>query len=242
MRPSGEPSTILGIDTATADVVVAVVRAGDVIWEGREPPSRKDRPRHAETLLAAVERAVEAAGGWEAIGLVGLGVGPGTFTGLRVGIATGRALAQATGVEIAPVTSLAALACGIANRDRRPGLALIDARRDELFAGLYGADDEPIWQPFVAAPEAITERAAGLPAPPLAAGDGSLRFRHRLEAAGVEVLPDSDRAHRMAARHICALADRAPRLRPEQVTPIYLRKPDAEVWREQRAGEPAPRG
>jgi tRNA threonylcarbamoyladenosine biosynthesis protein TsaB len=241
MRPSTEPSTILGIDTATADVAVAVARAGDVVWERREPPSGKGRPRHAETLLAAVERAVEAAGGWEAIGIIGLGVGPGMFTGLRVGIATGRALAQATGLEIAPVTSLAALARGIANRDRRPGLALIDARRDELFAGLYGAD-EPIWQPFVAAPEAIAERAADLPAPPLAAGDGSLRFRQRLEAAGVQVLPDFDRAHRMAARNICALAERAPRLRPEQVTPIYLRKPDAEVWREQRAGEPAPRG
>jgi tRNA threonylcarbamoyladenosine biosynthesis protein TsaB len=242
MRPSSEPSTILGIDTATADVAVAVARVGDVIWEGREPPSGKGRPRHAETLLAAVERAVEAAGGWEAIGTIGLGIGPGTFTGLRVGIATGRALAQATGLEIAPVTSLAALARGIADRDRRPGLAVIDARRDELFAGLYGADDEPIWQPFVAAPEAIAERAADLPTPPLAAGDGSLRFRHRLEAAGVEVLPDSDRAHTMAARHICALAERAPRLRPEQVTPIYLRKPDAEVWREQRAGQSAPRG
>jgi tRNA threonylcarbamoyladenosine biosynthesis protein TsaB len=242
MRPSREAAAILGIDTATADVAVAVARTDGVIWEGREPPSERGRPRHAETLLPAVEEAVEAAGGWDAIAIIGLGIGPGTFTGLRVGIATGRALAQARGLEIAPVTSLAALARGIADRHRRPGLALIDARRDEMFAGLYGADDEPIWEPFVAAPEAIGERAAGLAPPPRAAGDGSLRFRHRLEAAGVEVLPDTDRAHRMAARHVCALAERAPRMRPEQVTPIYLRRPDAEVWREQRADQPAPRG
>jgi tRNA threonylcarbamoyladenosine biosynthesis protein TsaB len=239
MRPSSEGPAILGIDTATADVAVAVAHAGDIVWEESEPPSESGRPRHAATLLATVERAVEAAGGWEVIGVIGLGVGPGTFTGLRIGVATGRALAQARGLEIAAVTSLAALARGIAGRDQRPGLALIDARRDELFAGLYGPDDGPIWEPFVAAPEAIGERVARLAASPRSAGDGSLRFRQRLEAAGVDVVPDTDPAHRMAARHVCALAERAPRLRPELVTPIYLRRPDAEVWREQRADQPA---
>ncbi|MFL5869507.1 MAG: tRNA (adenosine(37)-N6)-threonylcarbamoyltransferase complex dimerization subunit type 1 TsaB [Solirubrobacterales bacterium] len=234
-----EAAAILGIDTATADVAVAVTRAGELVWEASEPPGETGRPRHAETLLAVVERALEAAGGWDAIGTIGLGVGPGSFTGLRVGVSTGRALAQAKGLEIAPIGSLAALARGIPERGGRRGLALIDARRDELFAALYDDGDEPIWEPFVAAPEAIGERAAGLGARPRAAGDGSLRFRHRLEAAGVEVLPDTDQAHRMAARHVCALAERAPRLRPEQVTPIYLRRPDAEVWREQRNGQPA---
>jgi tRNA threonylcarbamoyladenosine biosynthesis protein TsaB len=235
-------ATILGIDTATADVAVAVARGGEIVWEVREPPAEQGRPRHSEALLAAVERAVEAAGGWRSIGTIGVGIGPGTFTGLRVGVATGRALAQARGLELAPVGSLAALARGIPGLEERPGLALIDARRDELFAGLYGVDDEPIWEPFVAPPEAIAERIAGLRVTPRAAGDGSLRFRQRLEAAGVEVLPDTDRAHRMAARHVCALAERAPRLRPEQVTPIYLRRPDAEVWREQRSGQPSRRG
>ena len=91
-----------------------------------------------------------------------------------------------------------------------------------------------IWEPFVAAPEALAERLAELAATPVAAGDGSLRFREQLEDAGAEVPPDADPSHRMAARHVCALAEGAPRVRPEQPSPIYLRRPDAEVWREQQ--------
>jgi tRNA threonylcarbamoyladenosine biosynthesis protein TsaB len=236
---SRQTPAVLGIDTATSDVAVAITRGGDLLWEGREEPGDGDRPRHSAALLSAVEAALAAAGGWEHVGLIAVGVGPGTFTGLRVGVATARALAQARGLPLAPVSSLAALARGIPGRQARPGLALIDARRGEAFSGLYDADDEALWEPFVAAPEELGERLAALPDPPRAAGDGSLRFRDRLEAAGVEVLPDADPAHRMAARHVCGLASRAPRMPPDRVTPIYLRRPDAEVWREQRAGERA---
>jgi tRNA threonylcarbamoyladenosine biosynthesis protein TsaB len=228
---------VLGIDTATSDVAVAATRAGELLWEGREQPGDGERPRHSAALLGAVESALAAAGGWGAVDVIAVGVGPGTFTGLRVGVATARALAQARGLELAPVGSLAALARGIPDRQARPGLALIDARRDEAFAGLYGPNDEVIWEPFVAGPEELCERVATLPTPPRAAGDGSLRFRDRLEAVGVEVFPDADPAHRMAARQVCGLASGAPRMRPDRVTPIYLRRPDAEVWREQRAGE-----
>jgi tRNA threonylcarbamoyladenosine biosynthesis protein TsaB len=230
---------VLGIDTATAHVAVGVTAGGSLLSERSAAPAAGGRPRHSAALLAEVEAALADAGGWERVALIGVGVGPGTFTGLRVGVATARALGQARGLELAPVSSLAALALGIRAAPDRPRLALIDARRGELFAGLYDADGEPTWEPFVAGPDELAERVATLAAAPLAAGDGSLRFRERLETAGVEVLPDADAAHRMAARHICALAERAPRVRPEAVTPIYLRRPDAEVWREQRAGERA---
>jgi hypothetical protein len=73
---------------------------------------------------------------------------------------------------------------------------------------------------------------------PLAAGDGSLRFRERLESAGVEVLPDADPAHRIAARHICELAAGLDPGPVSDVKPSYLRRPDAEVWRDQRDGNP----
>jgi tRNA threonylcarbamoyladenosine biosynthesis protein TsaB len=234
---SRQAPAVLGIDTATSDVAVALARDGELLWEGREEPGDGDRPRHSAALLAMVESALAAAGGWDQVGLIAVGAGPGTFTGLRVGVATARALAQARGLDLAPVDSLAALARGISDRGSRPGLALIDARRGEAFAGLYDGEDEPIWEPFVAGPDELAKRLATLPISPRAAGDGSLRFRDRLEAAGVEVLPDADPAHRMAARHVCGLASRAPRMRPDRVTPIYLRRPDAEVWREQRAGE-----
>jgi tRNA threonylcarbamoyladenosine biosynthesis protein TsaB len=233
---SDQPN-VLGIDTATADVAVAVCADGEPLSERRAPPPQSGRPRHSEALLAEIEAAVAQAGGWERVGLIGVGVGPGTFTGLRVGVATARALGQARGLELAPVSSLAALARGIGAGEGRERLALIDARRGELFAGLYGSGEEPIWEPFVVGPDELSERMATRRAAPVAAGDGSLRFRERLQAAGVEVLPDADPAHRMAARHVCVLADRVPRTRPEYLTPIYLRRPDAEVWREQRAGE-----
>jgi tRNA threonylcarbamoyladenosine biosynthesis protein TsaB len=232
-------SNTLGIDTATADVAVAVCSGAEPLSQRRASPPESGRPRHSQALLAEIEAAVAAAGGWERVGLVAVGVGPGTFTGLRVGVATARALVQARRLEAASVGSLAALARGIDAPPGTPRLALIDARRGEVFAGLYDRRCRPVWEPFVAPPDRIGERVETLSVAPLAAGDGSLRFRQQLEAAGVEVLPDADPAHRMAARHVCALAERAPRVRPEQLTPIYLRRPDAEVWRQQRTAEPA---
>jgi tRNA threonylcarbamoyladenosine biosynthesis protein TsaB len=234
---------VLGIDTATADTAVAATRDGELVFEC-VVAAGEARPRHAAALLGEVEAAIEAAGGWDGVRLLAVGVGPGMFTGLRIGIATARALAQARALPIAPVSSLAALALGI---DRscsdadRPRLALIDARRGEVFGALHRVDGGVVWGPFVAVPERVAERVAELPRPPMAAGDGSLRFRAELESAGVEVLPDADPAHRMAARHVCALAAEVEPGRPEQVRPIYLRRPDAEVWRERGNRDPSDR-
>jgi tRNA threonylcarbamoyladenosine biosynthesis protein TsaB len=241
MSSSAGPSAVLGIDTATADTVVAATRDGEVTAERTARPGEDGRPRHAAALLGEIESAVDEAGGWEGIGLVAVGIGPGTFTGLRIGIATVRAVAQGRALPVAPVSSLAALALGIDPSGAAPDrtrLALIDARRGEAFAALHGPDASVVWAPFVAAPQAIAERVAGLPRPPVAAGDGSLRFRAQLEAAGVEVLPEADPAHRMAARRICALAVGVEPVPPEQVKPIYLRRPDAEVWRERGHRDP----
>jgi tRNA threonylcarbamoyladenosine biosynthesis protein TsaB len=224
-------SIVLGFDTATADTTVAV--RGDVTQEeSTEPPGPGGRPRHAATLLPEVERLVQAAGGWDRIERIGVGVGPGSYTGLRIGVATARALAQGTGKPVVPVGSLAALAQGMAaSADKRGLLPLIDARRGQLFAALYEGGEER-WAPFVATPEELVSRLADLPAPPVSAGDGSLRFRHDLEAAGVEVADDSDPAHRLRARFICELAAEGPAAQPGAVEPVYLRAPDAERWLE----------
>lgn len=226
---------ILGLDTATADTVVGFSNGRQSEIELRRGPGEGGRPDHAATVLELVAEAVAAAGGWESVGRIAIGVGPGTYTGLRIGVSTARALAQARGLGVVGVGSLEALARGIGEghpgRDR---LALIDARRKELFAALYDADGEPVWEPFVAAPEELGRRLARRSQPPLAAGDGTLRFRQQLEAVNVEILPGTDPAHRIAARHLCAIAAGDEPGPPERVTPLYLRRPDAEIWREQR--------
>lgn len=228
-------SVVLGIDTATADTAVALTRDGEPIAERLAPPGPDGRPRHSRALLAEVEEAVAAGGGWQGVDRIAIGTGPGSYTGLRIGIATARALAQALELPLAGVSSLAGLARGIGElpeADGRPRLAAIDARRGELFVALYDAAGGELWPPLVASPGRLAERLAALDAVPLAAGDGALRFRDGLEAVGVTVPAEREPVHRIAARHICALAEALVPQLPEQIEPLYLRAPDAEVWLE----------
>jgi tRNA threonylcarbamoyladenosine biosynthesis protein TsaB len=102
---------------------------------------------------------------------------------------------------------------------------------------LLHADGEVKWPPFVTARQDLCDRLAAIAIEPVAAGSGALRFRGELEAAGVEVLPDSEGAHRLSARRLCVLAESLPAMRPEDVRPMYLRAPDAERWLERDRGE-----
>ena len=172
-------------------------------------------------IASVMERAGLEFGELEAIAV---GVGPGTFTGLRIGIATARALASAGDLAVRPGSSLAARAEGL---DADARLALIDARRGEVFGALYGAGGERLWPPFVAAPEQVAERVRESGVAARAAGDGSIRFRGVLEAAGIAVEADQSRAHVVRALHVCRLAQDVAGEPPEAVLPEYLRAPDA---------------
>jgi tRNA threonylcarbamoyladenosine biosynthesis protein TsaB len=231
---------VLGVDSATADAVVGVTADGEVVREARVDPGADGRPRHAQVLLAEIERCVDAAGGWERIDRIAVGIGPGSFTGLRIGIATARGLAQARWLPIAPVGTLAALARGIsdAGGPSGPALPVIDARRDEAFAALYESGGAELWPPFVAPPDQLAERVRELDEAPLAAGDGALRFAAELEAAGATVAPPEDPIHRLAARHICAIGEAGVEAPPEQIKPLYLRPPDAKRWLERDRSDP----
>jgi len=207
-------------------------------------------PRHSTALLAEVERAVAAAGGWDGVGRIAVGLGPGSFVGIRIGIATARGLAASTGLPVAGVCTLDALGRAIAERTSRSGvpsppmaeerstgsLAVLDARRGEVFAALYSRAGERLWEPFVSAPEVLAERLEELPAPPLAAGPGAVRFRDELASRDVDVPDDADPLHLIAARHLCALAGAGD---GGHLEPIYLRPPDAQRWRERDTSQRA---
>jgi tRNA threonylcarbamoyladenosine biosynthesis protein TsaB len=228
-------TTLLGFDTATDEVTVAAMRDGEVVTERRVSPLPGERPPHATALLAEIEQATEEVGGWSRVDAIGAGIGPGSFTGLRVGLATARALAQALGKPVVPVGTLAALASGLADTAQssdQARLAVLDARRGQAFSALYAPDRSELWEPAVDDPAELAGRVAGLSPAPLAAGSGALRFRRVLEDAGAEVLPDSDPAHRVSARQVCVLARAGRPAAPEEIKPIYLRPPDAKVWLE----------
>jgi tRNA threonylcarbamoyladenosine biosynthesis protein TsaB len=192
---------IVGLDTSTSAVSVA---AGE-------------HERHAQTLLPLLEQALADAGGtWEDVERICVGTGPGGFTGLRLGIATARALAQARDVPLVGVSSLEALALGAESPDV---LAVIDARRGEVFAARY-RDGVCVMEPAALAPSA-------LPAAPLAVGDGAVRFREELERAGVAVPADGSRAHRVSALMICRLGRAREPVDRDALLPDYRREPDA---------------
>jgi tRNA threonylcarbamoyladenosine biosynthesis protein TsaB len=213
---------VLGFDTSTAATSACVLRAdGEAFERDTAPPAP---PAHARELLPAIAEVLRASGlDYGDLDAIAVGVGPGTFTGLRIGVATARGLAASTGVELRPVSSLAALAEGI---DADAALALIDARRGEVFAALYETG-EVRFGPLAAPPEQVIEQVRESGLDPLAAGDGAVRFDGVLEAAGIRVEPEGSRAHAVRALHICRLAAAVPPTPPEAVLPEYVRLPDA---------------
>jgi tRNA threonylcarbamoyladenosine biosynthesis protein TsaB len=219
----------IGLDTATAASAACVLRSDGAAFEVEPPPERlAERPAHAAELMPALQGCLDEAGlAWDDLDAIAVGVGPGMFTGLRIGVATARALASSTGVELRPVSSLAALAAGADDAGDRPVLAAIDARRDELFVALHDGDGAALWEPFVATPEAVAERISAQQIAPLAVGDGALRFRDVLEAAGAVVPDAGSRYHVVRGLTICRLAATMAPVPVEAVLPDYIRLPDA---------------
>lgn len=151
-----------------------------------------------------------------------------------MGIATARALGLSCGLPVRGVCTLDALGAGLAEiaggSDR---LAVLDARRGEVFAALYSASGERLWEPLVSSPPELADRAAELAGTAIAGGSGAVRFRTELAKRDIEVPDDAHPAHRVAARHICAFAAAEANGRASApISPIYLRPPDAERWRE----------
>jgi len=187
----------LAFDTATSVATSALVDDGEVLGE---------RASRAQTLLEDVDALLRQGGAHPRdLDALAIGVGPGSFTGVRIGLAAARGLALSPDVRGAGVSTLAALAAGA------PGaLPVIDARRSEVFTLVGG-------EPAVLAPAAVRGE--------LCVGDGAVRYRDVLESNGAVVPPDDDERHLPRARFHAQLIGELRDV--DEIEPLYLRAPDA---------------
>jgi tRNA threonylcarbamoyladenosine biosynthesis protein TsaB len=226
-------TAILGFDTATPDTVVALTTDHAEPLELRHAPAPGERPGHAAQLLPLARTLLDRAGlTFADVERIGVGVGPGTFTGLRIGVATARALAQGSGAQTVPVSTLRALARA-AGHDG-PVLAVLDAHRGEAFAAAYDHDEELIAPAAVKPPQLASLVPDGSEAW-LAVGDGAVKVRDQLKPAAIAVPADGHPSHRVSAVAICRLASRLPPVARDALVPDYVRLPDAEETRLRRA-------
>jgi tRNA threonylcarbamoyladenosine biosynthesis protein TsaB len=186
--------TIFTFDTATTVSTCAVLHDGEVLGAGLA---------EARSVLAAADELLRAAGiaPSELDGIV-VGTGPGSFTSIRMGLATARGLALALDIPVAGVSTLHAFA---------GGQPVIDARRGEVFT------DGPV----VSRPEDLAVNGERL------IGDGAIRYRELFEAAGAVIPADNDPDHLPAAERLVAyVTGYGP---AEAIEPLYLRAPDAKA-------------
>jgi tRNA threonylcarbamoyl adenosine modification protein YeaZ len=191
---------ILAFDTATSVATSALVRDGDVLGE---------RVSTAVRVLEDVDALLREAGVEPSeLDALAVGIGPGSFTGVRMGLAAARGIALALGIPVAGVSTLDALGAGAPD-----AVALIDAKRREVFVRRGG--------------EILALPAAAFEAPGrVCVGDGAVRYREHLERSGATVPPDDSELHLPRARFHALLArDFGP---AESVEPVYIRAPDAD--------------
>jgi tRNA threonylcarbamoyladenosine biosynthesis protein TsaB len=229
---------ILALDTATRATAVALCGPAGEVLEARDDPPRGQRPQHVARLLPLCADVLGRAGrSFEQVDCVAVGTGPGTFTGLRIGVATARALARAAEVPLVGVSTLHSL--GLNAGEAPPSesvLAVLDARRGEAFVAAWSRDGlrvlgAPLLEPAALGPDALAAALRqGLPKP-LAIGEGAVEFREVLERSGAFVPDDDSGFHRVTAINHCRIARDLEPADPDGVQPAYLRLPDAELAR-----------
>lgn len=232
---------ILALDASTPNVTVALARADD---ERREVLAEVSVPARgaSEALLPAVHAALDLAGeDLASVERVLVGVGPGTFTGIRIAAATARSLAFGTGADLSKNSTLAALAAPALSAVGEAGeagvFAVLDAKRGQVFAqrflalpGTEGASAEGSAGGGAGGVVCAEPRDLPSDGAALVVGDGAVRYRDSLSGLG-RIPPDDSPLHRVTAAGHLLSADLAV-VDAEDVVPIYVREPDAEVRRD----------
>ncbi|HMJ77701.1 MAG TPA: tRNA (adenosine(37)-N6)-threonylcarbamoyltransferase complex dimerization subunit type 1 TsaB, partial [Iamia sp.] len=230
-------------ESATAQVGCAVGGHEGVLASAHSSRAR----RHAESLTPSIEFVCRQARiELSELGAVAVDIGPGLFTGLRVGVATAKAVAQALRVPVIPISSLDLLAYPTRFTDRMIA-AVIDARRGELFSALYRSVPggvQRITEPRVSTPDDLRAELQAQSGDLLLVGDGAVRYRDDFRSLSrAEVVTHGLTAP--SARDLVLLAHhqalREEWVQPWDVTPTYLRKPDAEISWATRDGVAGPR-
>jgi tRNA threonylcarbamoyladenosine biosynthesis protein TsaB len=221
---------ILGIETATERVSVAVGGHEGVIALFEVTKGR----RHVETLVPAIEFLLRQADiDLDEISVVAVDVGPGLFTGMRVGLAAAKSIAQALRVPMIGISSLDLLAFPVRHTDRVV-VPVIDARKNEVFFAMYRQVPGGLQQVAEPAVGPVEELVADLLArsqDALCVGDGALRYREEIldgfhcEISGDDAYPSAGPLVQLA--HARAL--REEWVNPWEIEPIYLRAPDAQI-------------
>jgi tRNA threonylcarbamoyladenosine biosynthesis protein TsaB len=228
---------VVGIDTATPRISVAI--GTEVSITGSVAVGGAARQ---ETVTPVLEQLLRWTGLELAhVGGFAVGIGPGLFTGLRVGVETAKTLAQATKAPIIAVPSIDALAYAVRHTSRTIA-AVIDARRQEVFSALYTPVPGGVLRladPAVQRPEALAAELEVHPGEVLAVGDGAILYRDVLQSVGARVEFASPAVAHPDAASLVELA--VPRFLREEhdqlfdVVPMYLRKSDAEIAWDDRA-------
>jgi tRNA threonylcarbamoyladenosine biosynthesis protein TsaB len=222
---------ILGIETATVQAGCAIGGHEGVLAEAHSARGK----RHAENLVPAIDFICEQAGvELGEIGVVAVDVGPGLFTGLRVGVATAKALAFALRVPMIGVASLDLLAFPVRFSNRLI-VAAIDARRGELYYAFYRqvpGGVQRLGDHLLGTPDDLASELLATGEEVLLVGDGAHRYAEAFEGLARVEIVDAGSSHPSAASlvqlaHAQALREEFER--PEVIEPIYLRRPDAEI-------------
>jgi tRNA threonylcarbamoyladenosine biosynthesis protein TsaB len=227
---------ILGIETATQQVGCALGGAEGVFASFHAAKGR----RHAEMLAPAIEfvsRQTQIT--LDEVVVVAVDTGPGLFTGLRVGVATAKAIAQGLRVPVIGLSSLDLLAFAVRHADRLVA-AVIDARRGEVFRALYRPVPGGVQQvaaPRVCSPADLAAELMAMGESCLLVGDGALRYADTFDDARHVELGNVGLAYPSATALVELAHPRALReefVQPSELEPVYLRKSDAEINWERR--------